>query len=1358
MHGHEFYRPARDYTHSASSLPKSEVMIPRPPAVQAISAGIATWLQLLVPLFGIAGSLVFVLVYQNNPLILIALAGTALLSVGVGILIRFQQGQATKKRQVEEQKVYQDRLSGLRAELSKTVQLQRQMDAHLYPDPSTLLTIATHRDLEQPQIWERRPDDQDFLHVRLGVGVTPLCRPVRLELDPTIQYVPELRTQAEALLREYSYLDNAAIEIAIASLGTLSITGSSQATRALTRTILCQLATFHSPEDVRFVAYFPTQATQEWSWLKWLPHVRRLYQVRSEQSHAPEPLCLLADTIADFQELLSKQISRELERRRQLNQQKQDAVTKLMRPHLVLVLDGFTPDSELAQLADIKQLLQNTDSNGTDPAQHGVTVICLVNTIRQEPSAIQARVAISDSGRFTFQKIEEGGQRVEGDLADGADLQTCERIARSLAPLILADKGTQQDLSQDARLMDLLNTASVDALQIADTWRPRTGQDILRVPIGRRADGALLLLDLKETADKGMGPHGLVVGATGSGKSELLRTLVTSLAITHDPRVVNFVLVDFKGGATFANFAALPHVAGIITNLEDDPTLIDRVYASLSGEQKRRQNMLRDAGHLGNIKQYQALDNPALEPLPYLLIIIDEFAELIANRPDFLDLFVSIGRVGRSLGMHLLLATQRLEEGRLKGLETYLSYRICLRTFSASESTIVLGKPDAFFLPSAPGVGYFKVGTSIYSLFKTALISTPYQSSLDQRTPIALIREFTSTGQLASLMSAMAASLPTWRLTHTADGKARTEMEVAIERLAEEARLAGNHRPAHQVWLPPLAEALMLDTILTMCQRSDLDGSAWPTLPPFGPLNIPIGLLDKPLEQVQEPLMLDFSGSGGHLALVGSPRSGKSTLLATLIASLIVTHSPQQVQIYGIDVGGGLIGTFDGVPHVGTICTRLEGDKIRRMIQQVRKIIEERMALFREQHIDSMATYRLRRQAGELTTYPYGDVFLLIDNLAQLFNDFEHLKNELIEIVALGLNYGIHVIISANRWAEVPPKLRDNIGTLLELHLNTATESEFGKVVAASLPDIAGRGLTRDKLQFQAALPYVGGVYDLRGTQLQQSIEALVQRTKLSWKQSPAPPIRLLPSLLQWQNLPQPSANQPSGVPIGVDEFQLKPVYIDLLSAGPHFLIFGDAECGKTNLFRIWMRGLQQRYTAQQVQLVIIDPRRKLADFSGGQHLFAYGHTTATAKESIERLKAELDKRVQPSNKEDAASTQKWSGPHYFLFVDDYHIFASQPTNPLTPLNDALLQARDTGLHLILARTASGAASSFDPIIKRLKEVDNPPGLVMSGNPQDGQILGTQKASSLPPGRAYLVRRRQSTIQIQIAFADPKIS
>ncbi|MEQ6903855.1 FtsK/SpoIIIE domain-containing protein, partial [Nocardioides sp. YIM 152588] len=257
-------------------------------------------------------------------------------------------------------------------------------------------------------------------------------------------------------------------------------------------------------------------------------------------------------------------------------------------------------------------------------------------------------------------------------------------------------------------------------------WPPRPDRERLRVPIGTDADGVPVHLDLKQAAEGGAGPHGLVVGATGSGKSELLRTLVLGLALTHSPDDLALVLVDFKGGATFAGLGDLPHTSALVTNLADELALVDRMADALHGELLRRQELLRAAGHDSAAAHDAArVAGAPLEALPALLVVVDEFSELLAARPELAETFVALGRLGRSLGVHLLLATQRLEEGRLRGLEAHLSYRIALRTFGAAESRAAIGTPDAATLPPAPGAAYLRVGADAPRRFRAGYVSAP---------------------------------------------------------------------------------------------------------------------------------------------------------------------------------------------------------------------------------------------------------------------------------------------------------------------------------------------------------------------------------------------------------------------------------------------------------------------------------------------------------------------------------------------------------------------------------------------------------------------------------------------------------
>src|SRR5690606_32656825 len=320
-----------------------------------------------------------------------------------------------------------------------------------------------------------------------------------------------------------------------------------------------------------------------------------------------------------------------------------------------------------------------------------------------------------------------------------------------------------------------------------------------------------------------------------------------------------------------------------------------------------------------------------LQPIPSLLLVIDEFSELLTAKPDFIDMFVQIGRIGRSLGVHLLLASQRLEEGRLRGLDTYLSYRIGLRTFSAAESRTAIGVPDAYHLPSVPGSGYLKCGTDEMVRFKAAYVSGTYRASdpeagrgnrmpLERRPAL-----FTATPVPVTYAAPAPGGMPPAPVRRQDDeALADTVLDVIVQ------RLEGQGVPAHQVWLPPLDRAASLDELLPALTVSAGRGIHPADYPAPGSLTVPLGLIDKPFEQKREILYQDFSAAAGHMLVVGGPQSGKSTLLRTLIASFALTHTPHEVQFYGLDFGGGGLSAVADLPHVGGVASRLDPERVRR--------------------------------------------------------------------------------------------------------------------------------------------------------------------------------------------------------------------------------------------------------------------------------------------------------------------------------------------------------------------------------------------------------------------------------------------
>ncbi|MCF4140856.1 type VII secretion protein EccCb [Streptomyces sp. Tue 6430] len=680
-----------------------------------------------------------------------------------------------------------------------------------------------------------------------------------------------------------------------------------------------------------------------------------------------------------------------------------------------------------------------------------------------------------------------------------------------------------QPLDTDVELTTLLGIPDLHRHEPRTLFDRHTGSARLRVPIAVGVDGRPVELDIKESAQGGMGPHGMLIGATGSGKSELLRTLVLGLALTNSSETLNFVLVDFKGGATFLGLEELPHTSAVITNLADEVALVERMQDALHGELIRRQELLRSAGNYTSALEYERARaaGAALTPLPSLFVVVDEFSELLSTHREFMDLFVMIGRLGRSLGVHLLLASQRLDEGRMHQLESHLSYRVGLRTFSAMESRGVLGVPDAYELPAQPGSGYLKSGVESLTRFRAAYSSGTYRrrtGAVVQARVASQVVPWTSGWVVPRTLEATPEPEPETGATGEGDDE-ETLLDVALD------RLRGSGPPAHQVWLPPLDEPFPLDALLPGIAPDPERGLGAVGWSGTGRLRVPVGLVDRPFEQRRDPLVVDLSGAGGHVAVAGGSQSGKSTLARTLIAALALTHTPAEVQFYCLDFGGGGLSQLAALPHVGGVAPRLNPERVHRAVAEVMTLLARREQFFVDHTLDSMQSYRRRRAAGEFPDEPFGDVFLVVDGWSTVRQDYDDLVPKFNEIAARGLNYGIHLIVTTTRWVELSAQVRDQAATRLELRMGDPMDSEIDTRKARSVPRTGGRGITSDsRMHFLAGLPRLDGSGSL--DDLGDGVAHLVAEVARHWPGAPAPRIRMLPHRLPLSELPAPQGTE----------------------------------------------------------------------------------------------------------------------------------------------------------------------------------------------------------------------------------------
>jgi len=1271
-----------------------------PPPTVSDSGG--TPLQFLLPMVGALSSVVMMVVMRNGQPLFLLVAGVVFvlaLVAGLGFAISSRGRKAAE--QAAQRVRYLDYLERVRVDLQGRSEQVRDAAALLYPEPDALQSVIR----DPSRLWERRRRDEDHLRVRIGLGDVPWFRLVVPPAESPVQpQDPYLLSEVTSVVGRYGTVPAMPVTVDLRAAHEIAIIGDRDRGVALARALVAQLAAVHSPEDLQLALASAPERMADWRGFDLLPHVQD-----AELFDGPVPARRIGDSMAALGQVLGQGLT---DRLQQAHSTRRTGATRMPPPRLLVIADDHGSKASglgtgAAQLSELE-----------------VSVVHLLSRRLDEPTEVDLRITLHDDHAVV--EVAPGTQqasRVEF-TADALTSPAFAGTTRSMAALRLSRVVSRAEQAESAMgLADLLGVDTPSQIDVDMLWQPRSPAEFLRVPFGMDDHGNPVHLDLKESAQFGMGPHGICIGATGSGKSEMLRTLILSLAMAHPPEDLSMILVDYKGGAAFAPFTGLPHLAGLIDNLADDPQLTTRARASIQGEVVRRQQLLKDAGSSPSITHYRQLraERPGLAPMPHLFVVIDEFGELLTAEPDFIDLFLQIGRIGRSIGVHLLLSSQRIEGGRLRGLDTYLSYRLGLRTFSEPESQVVLNTPDAFHLPALPGYGYLKVDTTVYTRFRAGYVSGPSLQEasapvVDTRRRPLLLPDYNGVGAEAGT-----AGKPL-ELRRPETGV--TFVEAAVAELRDDDRLT---RP---VWLPPLPERVALSSLIG-------EGS---TLPP---LHAVIGLVDDPTKQSQAPLTLDLSRAGGHLVIVGAPQSGRSTLLRTIAVSFCLTRTPREVAIYGMDLTGGGLQRLEEFPHVGGVVSRGSRDRLRRLLEELSVMLAQREAVFAERGIDSLGQLRTLHAQGRLPELPAADVLLLVDGFGALRQDFEELEDLFVDIMQRASSYGIHLILTLTRFSELRLAHQALFGTRIELRLNDPTDSGIDRKLSAVLPaDTPGRALLTEKNLAQMALPVLEEVPD---EEIAEELQRLARRAARSWSGPAAAPIRLLPLELSPEELPD-RFDEPDAVPIGLRQDTMEAALWDFLGEDQHLVVFGDTKCGKTSLLRTVAAGLMERFTPDELAIAVIDIRGHVPSMIHDDYLAAHARNAQQARGLAQSIAGELELRPTRSPEEQARS------PRIVVLVDDYDIVGAGGTDPLAPLLPHLPSARDLGLHLIITRPVAGASRAmYDRVLQVTRDTGGSL-LLMSGERSEGQILPRVYPERFPPGRGRFVRRGERPHIIQVAL------
>jgi len=887
-------------------------------------------------------------------------------------------------------------------------------------------------------LWNRNITHDDFLTYRLGIGDTLFQAAIVIPKDKFSVEIDELKKRPAEVAEKYKMLHNVPICIDLNSHRLIGIIGGgSNSCEASTRRnelmniLAVQIAANHPYTEVKMVFLLKGKVTVDGldrEYLKWFPHVwsedRRMRYIDFAENNTDE-------IIYELSRVFRLRLENE-----QIRINKEEA---FVLPHFILFI-------ELYERVDYELIAKYifSESRGC-----GLTTILFASAYEELPN--KCTYIIQNDSHFSglYDIHGKSSQRIPISM-DIVLPMTVASLARKLAGISISEKLDGEQIPDALTLFELLSIETPEDLSIEKNWLKCRPDMHLKAPIGKKAGGRICYLDVHEKAH---GPHGLIAGMTGSGKSELLQTYIISIALQYSPEDVGFFLIDYKGGGMANLFSDLPHVLGSISNLSG--STVQRAMISIKSENIRRQEIFSHC-NVNNIYEYAQCykGGEVIEALPHILIIIDEFAELKKEEPEFMKELISVAQVGRSLGIHLLLATQKPSGTVDEHIRSNARFRLCLRVQDRQDSSDMLSKTDAAYITRA-GCAYLQVGNDeIYEMFQTAWSGAIYEEGSKKYTDQAVLigisgKEEHYTNKKSSISTA--------RECETNDCK-YTQLEVVVASIKKAAIHMGGYQKK-LLWLPKLPACIYLNTSDNeeMHQLGTSD------------IAVKIGKYDYPGRQIQDDFYIRLT-EGGHHVICGMVTCGKSTFLQTVLYALIKRYTPQQINIYIIDYSSQMLAPFIEAPHVGGFIIENDSDAVKKLFYMLHTILTERKELFQGGNF--------RQYIKSIDVLPA--ILLVIDNYAVLKEKTNgNFEDALLEISRMGETYGIYLLITAAGFggAEISNRMADNFRTSICLEMSDkyqyATVLRVLRTEVYPETGIYGRGLARvdgEILEFQTAL------------------------------------------------------------------------------------------------------------------------------------------------------------------------------------------------------------------------------------------------------------------------------------------------
>ena len=1129
---YDFYKDYPEYHRSPRIIYRSseDKILINPPGAEPQKPS-DELLKLIMPPLIMVGVTLLITIFQPRGLYIIATVSMSVVSVIFSVQGFFKNRKKYKEDKKERVELYHLYLKDKAKDLEQISRKQREGMFYHFPAIEDLTKMVKRYD---SRIYEKTPLHFDFLAYRLGLGKVPTSYELKYGQEERSGKKDALEEEGYALFQAHQKIDNLPI-VASLNRGPVGYVGPRPIVLEQLQLLVAQLAVFHSYHDLTIIPIIPEEEKESWDWMRWLPHATlQDMNVRS----------FVYNQRTRDQVLNS--LNQILKLRKAQKEEEKANDTKIFHPHYVVLITDETLILDHVIMEFFRE----------DPTELGCSIIYVADVLSSLSENIQTVISIKDRNQGQL-LLQEGVLReLDFQLDHFPEGYDKEAISRGLAPL----KHIQQlksSIPDSVTFLEMYQAETFNDLKVLSRWESHAPYQSLAVPIGLRGKDDLVYLNLHEKAH---GPHGLIAGTTGSGKSETIQSYILSLAVNFHPHDVAFLLIDYKGGGMANLFKDLPHLLGTITNLDGAQSM--RALASINAEIHRRERLFGQYG-VNHINQYQKKFKlgEATEPLPHLFLISDEFAELKVNQPDFIKELVSIARVGRSLGVHLILATQKPSGVVDDQIWSNSRFKLALKVADRGDSMEMLRTADAAQITQT-GRAYLQVGNNeVYELFQTAWSGADYQPEKDQLGiedhTIYLINEL---GQYEVLNQDLSGLDMAEEIKEVP-----TELDVIVQEINHLHQQEGIAAVA-QPWLPPLKERITLDELDKVVPIK-----AWQkrTAP-----SVLIGVADIPQAQKQEAVAIDLS-KDGNILLYGSPGTGKTTFLQTVAMDLARKQSPENLTMYLLDFGTNGLAPLSQLPHVADSLLLDQTEKIQKFIRIINRELDRRKKLLSEHGVGTIALYR------EVTGKQEPTMVILMDS-------YESMKDEPYEtdlfklfmrISREGLSIGVHLIITASRQNNLRAQLYSNFKHQLTLPQNDISEVRGivgATPLAATMEDIKGRALMkRDEVDVvQFALP-VAGDNDI---QIINNLRDQVQSLKEMWTGHTPAGIPMVPDELTeaaFYGREDVAALLDEGkVPLGLDLENVQPLSWDLIKG--NLLYIFEQEWQKLNIINTMLLSFEK--------------------------------------------------------------------------------------------------------------------------------------------------------------------------------------